>query len=568
MSAALPAGNPPPTLARVGAPRTTRGTWRAALVFSAVFTALCLQWSLSRGRLSQDSTYDDCAYLYDGGSRLKIFYERGFGAFLADAVNNPPHAPFSTYGASLGFALFGLHDWAPYLVNGGIVCGLLLLVGYLARALPLPWRMALMALPLTLPIAVSVVHDYRPDAVCALLSLAGMYLVVEAGVYRTGREQRRALAVGGVAFGLALWAKPPVFALTLVTAALATACAWLAARWFDPSRREGHAIGTAWKIGTAVALPCALVAAPYYAVNGAGVVRYFLFNSFGQNSAFWKLPGGWTGAAHYYLFGEAGELLMGRGFYAWGLLYLLALGWVAWRREWRELFLQGALLLLTTVSLAAVVYGSIQNPFFGMTWVMVLTAACLRVWAFVLTVSGWTGRGRFAAAGLLVALGMTDLSLLRLHKCWPHHHPAVDELVGRDHSINQRIIDDINRELARRGGSPSAPATFLAVTGFINEATLRWLAFREECPLTFSDLQLESRLDPFRPQIAAADFVVSADDKTGGVFENMPPWALRFQLADLLAAEVRAGHLRQLAEYPTSAGGSYRLFVNEEKHVR
>ena len=563
--AAAPAPVGPPAVARFGR-GLTRAALLTALAFSALFTALCLQWSLTNGRLSQDSTYDDCTYLYDGDSRLMILYEHGFEAFFADAVKNPAHAPFSAYGATLAFALFGVHDWAPYVLNGLIVCALLGLVSHMARRLSLPWRAALMGLSLTLPIAISLVHDYRPDSICALLSIIGMYLVAEAGVYRAGRAQRQALVAGGIAFGLALWAKPPVFALTLVTALVATGGAWLATSGFNPLRDARRAWGSAWRMGASVALPCALVAAPYYAINGATVVRYFLFNSFDKNSDFWKVPGGWGGALHFYLLGEAGELLMGRGFYAWVGLYVLALGWIAWRRQTRELVLQGILLLLTGVSLAAVVYGRIQNPFFGMTWVMLLMITCLRAWALVLStlrLARWQG----LLAGLLIlALGMADLVLLRLHNCWPSHTPSVDELVGRGHSTNQRILDDISREMARHAGKfDQPPMTFLTVTGFINQATLHWLAFRAGQPLVFSDRQLDSHLQPFREAMADASFVVSGEDKTGGVFEFMPPWKLRFQLADLVAAEERAGRLRQLARYPTSAGGSYRLFVNEEK---
>lgn len=562
----------PPTPAALDTGRNsalTKGTVLVALLLAAVFTTLCVQWSLTHGRLSQDSTYDDCAYLYDGGSRLMILYERGCTAFLADAVSNPPHAPFSTYGASLAFALLGIHDWAPYVLNGVIVGGLLVLVGYLSRGLSLPWRAALMALTLTLPIAVSAIHDYRPDSICALLSVAGMYLVVEAGAYRTGKPLRQALIAGGIAFGLALWAKPPVFALTLVTAGLAAGAAWLTANCLDPLRNWRGAARSALSIGASVGLPAALVAAPYYAVNGAHVVRYFLFNSFSKDSDFWKVPGGWGGAAHYYLFGEPGELLMGRGFYAWIALYVVTLLWIAWRRHVRELALQASLLLLTFVSLAAVIYGRIQNPFFAMTWVMLHVAACLRAWAFQLARLSLVRWQAVLAGALVLGLGLTDLTLLRLRKSWPQHHPEVDELVGRGQSINQRIIDDIVREMVRRGEHPaSPPMTFLTVTGFINEATLRWLAFQERQPLVFSDLQLESRLEPFRQKIADAGFVVSGEDKTGGVFEMMPPWKLRFELADLVAAEARAGRLRLLARYPTSAGGSYRLWANDGKLTR
>ncbi len=331
-------------------------------------------------------------------------------------------------------------------------------------------------------------------------------------------------------------------------------------------RTARRAAGSATRIGASVALPCALVATPYYAVNGATVVRYFLFNAFDKNSDFWKLPGGWSSAAQFYIFGPSGELLAGRGFYFWVGLYVITLAGVAWCRSARELFLQGILLLLTAVSLAAVIYGRIQNPFFGMTWILLLAITCLRVWAFALSSlrpAWWQGR---LAAVLILALGLTDLTLLRLHNYWPGHDPAVDNLVGHAHSVNQRILDDIFHEIERHPGDfPAPPPPFLTVTGFIGQATLQWMSFREGHPLVFTDAQLESHLEPFEREIAKATFVVSAEDKTRGVFEIMPPWKLRFQLADYAADEERAGRLHLLARYPTDTGGSYRLWVNDEK---
>ncbi len=555
----------PPSPGRTEPPAFTRSVVLTALALAVVFTALCLQWSLSHARLSQDPTYDDCAYLYDGGKRLLTLYERGVGAFLSETVQDPPHAPFSAFGATLAFALCGMHDWAPYALNGLLVFAFLLFVGYLGRALPDRWRGALMFLALTLPITVGMVHDFRPDAMCALCAAAGVYLAAEAGVYRSGPAQRRGLIAGGAAFGLALWAKPAVFPLTVLAAGLSAGGAWLAACLFDPSARAPR---RALAVGAAVALPCALVALPYWAVGGAATVRYFLNNSsFGQDNQFTKLAGGLTHSLRFYTVGPSGAMLLGNGMIVWLILYALFLGWLVWRRHRRELALQALLLALTGVALGVVVYGRINNPFFGVTWALLLVVACLRAGAFFLSalpLDRWPGR---AGAVLLAAVIATDGLALPLAKIWASYYPAVDALTGHGHSINQGILDDIGRELVRHPppmGEERA-TVFLMATGFINEGTLRWMAFQQGKPLVFFDLQRAPQIQPFRDAITTAGFVVSADENAGGVFQMNPPYKIRAELAQLAADEEHAKRLRLLASYPTPDGGSYRLWINEAR---
>ena len=532
-----------------------------ALALAVVFTTLCLQWSLSHGRLSQDATYDDCAYLYDGGKRLLTLYERGFGAFLAQAVQDPPHAPLSAFGATIAFALGGLRDPAPYAFNGLIVFAFLLLVGYLARALPPRRRGALMFLALTVPITVGMVHDFRPDALCALCTVAGVYLVAEAGAYGTGPAQRRTLIAGGAAFGLALWAKPAVFPLTVLAAGVSAGGAFLAAALFDPAARTGRrALG----IGGAVAVPCALVAAPYYAVGGVATVRYFVENSFGQDNQFTKLAGGLVHSLRFYTVGPSGAMLLGNGIILWAVLYVAFLGWLVWGRHRRELALHALLLALTGLTLAVVVYGRINNPFFGVTWALLFVVACLRAGAFALAALApgrWPGAAGVAALGIVTCV---DLLALPLTRIWSQHQPGVDGIVGHGHSINQRILDDIDRDLAGHPLLPGQQARiFLMVTGFINEGTLRWMALQQgNQPLSFYDLQRATKVEPFREELATANYVVSGEENTGGLFQMMPPYKIRGELGQLAADEERAGHLRLVSSYPTPEGGSYRLWAN------
>src|SRR6516162_8272129 len=99
------------------------------LLVSAFYTANVIQWSLRYSRLAGDPVADDVGYLIDGFERLNVLDTAGFHAFCNSLIQAPPHSPWSTALATLAFALMGVHDWAPYILNGFLVF-LLLLVAW------------------------------------------------------------------------------------------------------------------------------------------------------------------------------------------------------------------------------------------------------------------------------------------------------------------------------------------------------------------------------------------------------------------------------------------------------
>src|SRR5437763_5515397 len=88
--------------------------WAVCVAFATVLTLLILQYSFNHGRLILYPTYDDCGYMVDGLMRVQMFYDYGWLGVGVQYLAYPPHSPYSTFMASLGFALFGSHDWAPY----------------------------------------------------------------------------------------------------------------------------------------------------------------------------------------------------------------------------------------------------------------------------------------------------------------------------------------------------------------------------------------------------------------------------------------------------------------------
>ncbi len=539
----------------------------AALSLALFFTGIVVQWSFARGRLSQDPTYDDSAYLFEAGRRLAVLYEHGLSAYVVNLYRDPPHAPFIDLGAQLTFALVGLHAWAPYVfVNGAVIFVLLLAVAYFARSVSLGARIVLMTLCLTLPFVVVGLHEYRPDFAGALFTALGIGLVAEAALHRTGDRRDRQLAVGGIFFGLALVTKAVFFVHTLTMEALSVfaACAltWWEARGTGVAFRDSlrRFVGVAWRVG----LPSLLIWAPYILVNFHETFGYFFDFALGKNSHVSEIKGGLAASVHFYTLGYAGEYMLGRAFFIGLALWLFCLGCMALTRNIKELLFQAVLLGCGTVSLASIIMNQRENHYFGVPADTLLLFMLLRglvvAWRVLCTTPR---RAAWAIAGLAVVC-VVNLSLLRPEMLWPYANQQLNYVVKSDQSINQKLLDDIWQEYGTRAAIATVPPqVFVTRGGFVTAPTLRWLALKEGRRVAFTDVWTDEHLELTRRLLEAATFVVAPEDNAAGVYNENASYEMRFEIERLLAG---TPGLRRLRRYPDSPGGpGFRLFVNDEK---
>ena len=290
----------------------------------------------------------------------------------------------------------------------------------------------------------------------------------------------------------------------------------------------------------------------------------------GQHGSIWRVPGGVSGLIWYNTFGLAGTTMLGETFFVGLVPYLVAVAWLAWRRCWQELATQALLLVVGCVSIAVMVVGKLPNPFFPLTcFLLIVFVAWQAVFNALADFLPLTARRRWPAAAiaaLLLLAGVLNVSFLHFERIWIHDNPSVRALVGRGQSYNARILADMDRELGVGAARITSPLpVFLTTAGFISGTTLSWLAERDGLPFEFFDHQLSNSLDEQRQGIRDAAFVIAPEDHTAGVFQELPSWTLRAQVAQTLAAEVAAGRLRLLHSYPTQDGGAYQLFVRDEK---
>jgi hypothetical protein len=271
---------------------------------SSLFTALIIAQSLHQGRLAMPPTYDDVGYFNDAASRLQVLYDGGLAQLLKGLMHAPPHAPFSTFGALIGFAIFGIKDWAPAAVNVVWVALILVFVRLVLWDLP-RWAFVIIGLSaLAWPLSANVITECRPDIFAALLTAMGCVLMFQAPLLQASI---RHLAMVAAIFGAALLAKPSISPVTLILY-LASLAIGFAVEWLQP--HENNFAGKAVK---RVALYLAITAAiilPYFAFAWRDVYGYIYAVMVTQRDI-WGSHMSAVDSAGYYLWGQGGQAMMG-----------------------------------------------------------------------------------------------------------------------------------------------------------------------------------------------------------------------------------------------------------------
>lgn len=124
--------------------------------------------------------------------------------------------------------IFGLHAWAPYVINVVLIFGLLWLTYFLLSDLTPGERLFFACLPLLLPISARLVQEFRPDAALAVVTAAFCLGTIKLSFFAPAvadcwRTQFRF----GLVAGLALLVKPSFLYHTLVIMALTQVCSAL-----------------------------------------------------------------------------------------------------------------------------------------------------------------------------------------------------------------------------------------------------------------------------------------------------------------------------------------------------
>jgi 4-amino-4-deoxy-L-arabinose transferase-like glycosyltransferase len=237
------------------------------------------------------------------------------GDFLVPFKNGEPYShkpPFMFWMFQAGWAMFGVNDWWPRLVQPLFSAGALLLTYLLARRLwpqhaGLGGQAALVLVSALLWILFSTTLMF--DVILAFWVLLGMH-----GVLNAADGKRRGFAMLGIAIGMGLLTKGPVILLNLLPVTVL-------APWWHPGLKWGRWFGgvvLAVLLGAAIALAWAVPAG----MAGGEAYRNAIFwgqtanrmvDSFAHRRPFWWYlpllpvllfpwfvwPGFWKAVAHY-----------------------------------------------------------------------------------------------------------------------------------------------------------------------------------------------------------------------------------------------------------------------------
>lgn len=535
------------------------------LLLAALVTALSMQFSLAHGRLLFPPVYDDVGYFLDGLERLEQCRQHGGAELVRGFVNHPPHSPFSTGLALVGFGVFGFQDWAPYALNGLIVLVFLGFVDCLLHGLGAGSRLAYLLFACTLPLVHGAVYEFRPDFAVALLTALGTFLLVTRPLAASSLRFR---AVVGALFGLALVVKPSLCPLTLTMLSAALLLAGACDRLLRP---ESTSLRSQLRACGVVLLVAVLVALPYYLVAGGHVARYIYDNIFGQHAEQWKYPGGLRVQLLYYLTGPGEQLMLNHHGPILLALVLAAVGSLVLARQAGPLVRLGALASALVPAYLVPTATACKHGFYGLTFYFLGVFAAFLALRLLLTAQVFQRRW---CRGTL-AVGLAGAGVLVLTS--PQWNGAAGE--PRTEGI-RRAYAEIVATIAADESQQQPRVCLTRATGPINVLALRWLARKEgrDWRIVAPDQagSIQALLDARKGEYALPE-------TTAGAWADLAAYRRELEQADYLvafqtdhppenASERLAGATLQLARslenfvevkaLPTFDGTTYHLFKN------
>jgi 4-amino-4-deoxy-L-arabinose transferase-like glycosyltransferase len=270
-------------------------------VLVALFTALNVGLAMQNGALAMAPIYDDNTYLLDAYNRLMFDHVNSVLSAAASFYHDPPHSPFSTTIAMLGYFISGGADIGPYSMNF-LVLSVYVAAVYLVVASRIGkkagflWTTALMFVPA----AGTLITEFRPDAAAALFFAIVAYLFIFSRYDRDSKWKACALGVF-CAFTVAL--KPSAVIIVFPMLGIAFVMGMAKERIKDSV------------LGALIALAAGSLTMIPLSIVWGGHVAAYLQQVFFTNSDVWVTPGTayfhWT----YNSFGAAGSLALGPFFY-------------------------------------------------------------------------------------------------------------------------------------------------------------------------------------------------------------------------------------------------------------
>jgi hypothetical protein len=358
--------------------------WIILALIALAFTWHVVSWSEQHGKLAMPPDYDDSHSLVEGAVRLLNFQNIGLGAAWDEYRLRNPHSFLHYYWTAALFAVFGIHEAVPYWANALFLFGVLgAFVSMLPRGLPIAWKLVWAAAFLGVPVCFHVVFDFRSEVTMAALLFMGCACALE---WAWGKTQSTAWFFATVlCFALALAMKPVMFPYQLGMLGLCS-MVYLASRFFvgkvealtvrapDPLGpklvKASLCLSALW---TLVLLP----SIPHFWIYRADIFGYILGVAF--ESDFYKLGEQQGAQWSFHWLGYSGIWHLGK--LNWLFAILLFIGLLAGTFPACKALWLGArwnsLAFLTLGAFGGIAINAVHQPWFGMTFQLLLAASAL-----------------------------------------------------------------------------------------------------------------------------------------------------------------------------------------------
>lgn len=537
--------------ARVIQPRSSRGTVIIVLAAVSILFTLCvLQFSFRHNRLAFHLIQDDITYISDGLDRLAILYGSGITGLVHSHISYPPYrSPVGTYMATLGFAIFGTRDWAPYATNSVFIFIMLWAI-YVVMADRKKWQIACaMAFALGSLLAVMTVNEFRPDLACGLFTALGMVALIRRPFVDSTFGHK--LAVGAL-FGGALVIKPSIFPATIGFFGLAVLGA-IVRDLFTARDRSKWAAAVRGIVWSGVAM--VVVSLPYFAFGWRSQYEYLAVNLVNPEiRKIWTIPGGLDEQLRYYLTGPGGQFLLGRHLALFGIIMVAGTAFILWTRSRSAILnvIYAAFLLAVTFFTPALTPG--KNTFGGasFSWLVLFSCVLLLRAAIDQNAVRWP---RYPWAAVCLGLAaLISVYFFRFPAVWSTPGTA-EARIG-----NRFVVDVFDAVLAKLDEAPLGKTRLFTTTyGIINYQLLKYLAVREDrSPREIPILLPPDKTDlaPFAEQLKKADLVLASESNNGVTAPMMPSSAVQDQT---LAMALQSPDFVELRRFPTANGKLFFL---------
>jgi hypothetical protein len=514
---------------------------------SVFVAAILIQWSMAHGRLALYPAYDDVVYMRSGLLLYRDFSD-SIHQFFHNLCYRPPHAPVTELLAAVCYAVFGLHDWAPYAGNALYMFIALRIMRQIMSQTPAIFRWLLVVIVLTLPFADELIFVFRPDLFYGVALGATLLYVVMQPVVAAGR--RRWVHMGLI-FGALLLIKTSTYPQTIAMVGLAVVLRSIRDLFGPDERQPFRRIVLAW--ATVVAIAVAL-ASTHYFFAFHNINSYIAQTLFGTNSELWKVHTSLSETLSYYIFNTA--MLWREERVIWPLFLILGIAAIALTsrsRRWEF----GSLLLVLLATYALPTWNQTKSAYLGVCFQV------LAVWSMLAFANELFHQARLRKnwAGIVLQWTMPVVCLIALWQsllvfAWPSFSSRNATVDGVRNNTVKQLFDSLHANYAHM----EYPRLTLTTVGdIVNPDIFKYLALKED------DKSLETMpslftFDPATLQfdIEQSDFVIAATPGTGEV-DNTMDSALH---ADASLALVQArSDLKQLAAVPTIGGGKFYLFV-------